>query len=142
MSMKILFVGSNPSIKSQSNEAFMLDTASGRILRTWTEGIEGTFCYENILSLKTEGNRPLNKTEMAHALASLGERIALINPDRLVSLGLNASHALSKLKLSFLEMPHPSGLNRKLNDSKYREEKIRSLRSYCSRDGSTVLQNM
>lgn len=129
--LTILFIGSNPSSKASSTEAFTVDTASGRILREWTQGIEGTILYDNIASQITENNRPLNQNEMAHASASLLERINRINPDRLVALGKSASQTLEKLKLKFLEMPHPSGLNRKLNDARYVREKIQGLQQYC-----------
>lgn len=127
----ILFIGSNPSGKASSNEAFTSDTASGRLVRSWAEGIEGTILYENIVSQKTENNRPLNSNEMAHATASLLERIIRINPTRLVALGKSAAKVLEGLDLKYLEMPHPSGMNRKLNDKVYTAEKIRALREYC-----------
>ena len=64
---KILFIGSNPSSASKSTEAFSTDPVSGRILRTWVDGIEGTILYDNIVSQITENNHPLNQNEMAHA---------------------------------------------------------------------------
>lgn len=130
--LKILFIGSNPSIKAASNEAFTQDTASGRLLKSWTEGIEGIFYYDNIVSQKTENNRPLNRNEMALATASLKERIKGINPDRIVALGKSAAKVLSKLELDFLEMPHPSGLNRLLNDKVYTATKLQELKLFCS----------
>lgn len=129
--LTILFIGSNPSAKASSSEAFTEDTVSGRILRSWIQGIEGTILFENIVSQITENNRPLNRNEMALASVSLLERINRINPDRLVALGKSAAHTLEKLKLKFLEMPHPSGLNRKLNDAEYVREKVQSLQHYC-----------
>jgi uracil-DNA glycosylase len=127
----ILFIGSNPSSSAASNEAFTADTVSGRILREWIQGIEGTMIFENIVSQKTENNRPLNSNERALAQVSLLERINRINPTRLVALGKTAASVLAKLELEYLEMPHPSGLNRKLNDRQYVEEKIYSLKCYC-----------
>ena len=134
--MKILFIGSNPSCTSSTNEAFSPDTDSGRILRRWTEGIDEDLIYENLSSQKTPGNRPLNRDEMTLALVSLRKKISSINPDRIVALGKSATKALNKLEVEFLELPHPSGLNRKLNDKVYTEECIRSLRLWC-RDRST-----
>jgi uracil-DNA glycosylase len=133
MSLKILFVGSNPSNTAASTEAFTADTASGRILRSWITGIEGQFCFENIVPQKTENNRPLTKAEMAEGQASLLLRIKEINPDRIVALGKSAASTLVKLNLKFLEMPHPSGLNRKLNDRAYVEEQLVNLRHYCQK---------
>ncbi len=130
--LTILFIGSNPSVKASSTEAFTEDTKSGRILRSWIEGIEGTILFDNIVSQITENNRPLNQNEKALASVSLLERINRINPDRLVALGKAASGVLSKLGLKHLEMPHPSGLNRKLNDRVYTENAIKALKDYCN----------
>lgn len=130
--LKILFIGSNPSHRASSTEAFTEDTVSGRILRSWIEGIEGTILFDNIVSSVTENNRPLNENEKALAQVSLLERINEIHPDRIVALGKAASGVLTKLGLKHLEMPHPSGLNRKLNDKAYTAAKIEELVRYCS----------
>lgn len=129
--LTILFIGSNPSIKAASTEAFTEDTVSGRILRGWIQGIEGTILFDNIVSQITENNRPLNQNEMALAQVSLSERIKQINPDRIIALGKSAAKVLGKLGLKYLEMPHPSGLNRKLNDKEYTASMVNTLRSYC-----------
>lgn len=131
MPLKILLVGSNPSHKATSNEAFTADTVSGRILRSWIEGIEGEFVFENLSSQKTENNRPLNRSERALAQVSLQKRIQGTNPGRIVALGKVAAEVLGALGVSFLEMPHPSGLNRKLNDKEYMARKLEELRSFC-----------
>jgi uracil-DNA glycosylase len=55
-----------------------------------------------------------------------------IVPDKVIALGRTAEKALTLLRLDFYAMPHPSGLNRKLNDPKYIEEKIKGLISYLS----------
>lgn len=88
--------------------------------------------YDNITSQITENNRPLNKEEKALATASLLERINRINPDRIVALGKAAAEVLKKLDVEFLEMPHPSGLNRKLNDKNYTTSKLAELKAYCN----------
>lgn len=129
--VKILFIGSNPSQKAASNYAFSTDTASGRLLQTWIEGIQGEFFYDNIVSQKTENNRPLRQNEIGHASVPLLNRIKEINPDRIVALGKSAASALLTLKVNFFEMPHPSGLNRLLNDKDYTSRKIQELKEYC-----------
>ena len=129
--MKILFIGSNPAKKAYTDDAFTLDTASGRNLQTWTAGIPGRFFYDNVLLRKTEDNRPLIRSEAAEAQASLAERIRKVDPDRIVALGKCAASALDKMRLNFLAMPHPSGLNRALNDKDYVADKIAELRMWC-----------
>lgn len=126
----ILFIGSNPSKAASSVEAFTKDTASGRTLRSWIQGIEGIILFDNIVSQITENNRPLNQNEMAHASASLLERIKGINPDHLVALGKSASNVLTKLGLKHFEMPHPSGRCHFWNDKDQAKLKIEELREY------------
>lgn len=53
-------------------------------------------------------------------------------PDKIVALGKTAERALQMLGIEHFAMPHPSGLNRKLNDPEYVAEKINGLREYLS----------
>lgn len=129
--LTILFIGSNPSQKASSSNAFTEDTVSGRILRSWIEGIDGTILFDNITPSITENNRPLNQNEITIARVSLLERIKGINPDRLVALGKSASSVLTKLNLKHFAAPHPSGLNRKLNDKVYTQSMVEALKEYC-----------
>jgi|SRR5688500_16854115 len=130
--MRVLLLGTNPSVKAGNNEAFTADTVSGRILRGWLEGIDATFIFDNVVACKTANNRPLSKTELAEAQETLLERIKENAPDRIVALGKSASNILDKLGLSYLEMPHPSGLNRKLNDKQWLSQKINDLQEYAT----------
>lgn len=129
--MKILFVGSNPSTSSKTTEAFAEDTVSGRNLRSWIDGVEGELYFDNISSKKTKENRPLLPKEISRASKMLAERIAQVSPDRVVALGKSAAAALEKLEIEFVEMPHPSGLNRQLNDKQFMADKIEELKKYC-----------
>jgi uracil-DNA glycosylase len=60
-------------------------------------------------------------------------KIDVILPDKIVALGKTAEKALTLLGYDFYAMPHPSGLNRKLNDKDYIEEKIKGLRDYINK---------
>ena len=130
--MRVLLVGSNPSTRASGSDAFTEDTKSGKILREWLEGIDAEFIFDNISTKKTEGNRPLTRSEMAEAREELAKRIKTTAPDRIVALGKSAAECLSKIGLTFLEMPHPSGLNRKLNDKQYVADKLQELKAHCS----------
>jgi uracil-DNA glycosylase len=141
MSLRILLIGSNPSTASSTDEAFSADTVSGRVVRSWIQGIDGTILFDNIVSQITKNNRPLHPNEIMCASESLLERINRIDPDRLIALGKSAAWALNELKLNFLEMPHPSGLNRKLNDKAYVTEKLELLRAYCKSEKIPLLHH-
>jgi uracil-DNA glycosylase len=132
----ILFVGSNPSVKSGRVTAFWQDTKSSVILGRWVRqvpGIEKLRCYcINVSNLPTEGNRPLKAQEIRDSLGRLHTDILLYDPVKIVTLGKTAEKALTLLQLPHFAMPHPSGLNRQLNDPAFVQEKIKKLQEYCS----------
>lgn len=86
--------------------------------------------------LPTPGNRPLKTAEIRGCLRRLEiDIVKHIRPDYIIALGKTAEKALMMMKIqetgyNFFAMPHPSGLNRQLNDPKFIEEKIKSLIEY------------
>jgi uracil-DNA glycosylase len=81
---------------------------------------------------QTRANRPLTVKEIKDCIPRLKEKIDLMSPDKIVALGKTAKMALTLLRLEFFAMEHPSGLNRKLNNKDYVEEKISGLREYLT----------
>ncbi len=130
--IKVLLLGSNPSIRSASDFAFFLDSKSGVTLQGWISGIEADFFYGNVSDIKTENNRPLTRAEIKASLPSLLAKLKQDTPDRIVALGKTAHSALTLLRLPHLEMPHPSGLNRQLNDKEFAERKIKELVAFAT----------
>ena len=61
---------------------------------------------------------------------SAGLYEAHLHHKKIVALGNEASKALDKMGIKHLKMPHPSGLNRYLNDIEYEEKYIKLLRDY------------
>ena len=133
---KVLFIGSNPSQRSTSIEAFWTDTKSSAILRSWIDKMESpigtTFHYGNSCNHVTPNNRPLKVSEIRAGSEILRQLIESIKPTHIVALGKTATKALMILDVSFLEFPHPSGLNRKLNDPKYVEDRLKELSEYLA----------
>jgi uracil-DNA glycosylase family 4 len=136
---KVLFVGTNPSEKSKTNTAFEPGTKSMNTLLGWVEqaGISetGTKYWGNIYNQKTPNNRPLTKAEIKEGVQQLQGKIDWLQPTHIVALGQTASKALALYGIKHLELPHPSGLNRKLNDPKYVEETIQKLKEYYESEG-------
>ena len=50
--------------------------------------------------------------------------------DKVIALGGFASKALQKLHISHFVLPHPSGLNRRLNDREYEKKVLRECYEY------------
>jgi uracil-DNA glycosylase len=86
--------------------------------------------YENVSIHTTPNNRPLTYKEIKREAFFLNLRLDLYKDAggwRYVAIGKSAAAALTILSLDFYEMPHPSGLNRQLNDPKFVAEKINGL---------------
>lgn len=129
----VLFVGSNPSNASTMDVAFHGSTKSSKILSQWISNIKDKLpVYINVMSKKTENNRPLKKSEINSNLDQLSKMLDTIKPDYVVALGKTASTALTLLRVTHYDMPHPSGRNRKLNNKQYVAEKIKGLVEFCS----------
>lgn len=137
---KILFLGSNPSQKSSSIVPFWNDARSTKVLNEWIKQI-GTkslveiesIHYLNVANYPTPGNRPLKDAEIKAELDALAFRIYGFNganPDKIIALGRTAESALKMLGIEHYPMPHPSGLNRLLNDPQYVAEKLNGLKEY------------
>ena len=131
-----MIVGANPSLRSTTSKAFDQSTKSGTLLRDWIgPAWDSTFCefaLTNVYGQPTPDNRPPNKAEIEEGKEALKEFIQYFNPHRIVSIGKVPAKVLTQMGLEFYEMPHPSGLNRKLNDKEWAEEKIKGLRHYIS----------
>jgi len=130
--MRVLFVGSNPSVIAKTYNPFCSSTRSGKILLGWISracpGCSYSAC--NVSDNQTHANRPLTTKEIKDNLACLYIKISHANPDKIVALGKTAEKALTLLGLPHYAMPHPSGLNRQLNDKLFVEEKIKELRAF------------
>lgn len=132
--MRILFLGSNPSIKSGSLKPFWYDTKSTAVLAQWIDltgvSVENV-SFLNVSNIPTPNNRPLKVSEIKANLKRLAGEIEYdYYPEKIVALGRAAEKALTLLHIPHFAMPHPSGLNRKLNDKAYVAEKINGLKNY------------
>ena len=128
--MTVIFVGSNPSNASTTEEPFHGSTRSSKILAEWTKNINVEKRYVNVANQKTENNRALTSAEIKAELPRLAQN--LVGADKIVALGKTAAKALTLLRVQFYELPHPSGLNRLLNNPRYVEEKIKGLQDYVA----------
>jgi len=141
MGIRVLFIGSNPSKKSSRTVPFWHDTKSRVTLDKWLSNIQIPIEYLDFLNVSnqpTPNNRPLKTSEIQACLQRLEKDITVhVRPDYIITLGKTAEKALNMMKIwetgyAFYAMPHPSGLNRQLNDQKFIEEKIKGLIEYMS----------
>ncbi len=60
----------------------------------------------------------------------LSVSVGRVNADKIVAFGAYASRALGTVNVDHFKAPHPSGMNRKLNDPLYVAEFLIRLRQY------------
>lgn len=119
----LLVVGQNPS-KQDPSGILSERSASGRRLAQWLEVLdpEHRWHAEHINASDDlgplRGDRYVRSGELEEARASA---------DACVTLGTYAANAMAEVDPDFWVLPHPSGLNRKLNDKKWLEEKLKDV---------------
>jgi uracil-DNA glycosylase len=84
---------------------------------SWIEGIDAEFVFLNVSDEKTKNNKSLSKAQVKDCIFSLKQKLDHYPNAKIIALGKTAEQALLMLKVeNFLSIPHPSGLNRSLND--------------------------
>lgn len=112
--MKVLVVGQNPGPKNLSLRAFHGAQSKGRLLE-WLDKI-GPYEYHIVNASRQTGKVSLSDGDM---------ELPFEQYDAVIALG---SYAAAVLTLqgcdNLLLLPHPSGLNRQLNNSDYVDRKL------------------
>lgn len=129
---RVIVVGSNPSVKSPDNSPLHPSTRSRMIVDQWFRDIPCQIIPLNICNEKTTGNDSLTRKQIRMNLPDFSIRLESLNGDKIVALGKTAEWGLSQLGVEHLAMPHPSGLNRQLNDPEFVAQKIEELRKFVN----------
>lgn len=128
---RIIILGSNPAFSSSTNIPFD-DCKSGKVLKEkWLPKLGLTLNEVkiiNIVDYKTEKNKALTKKQIKEALPDLKNKL-LGESNLIITLGKSVDFAIDLLTkhltkdelllyypLQIITLPHPSSLNRKLND--------------------------
>jgi len=113
--IKVVFVGDQPSKKNISSDiAFVGATCFYRLIR-WIKYIEPDY----YITLNSVLNSDLEKINV------LSE-----NGFKVVALGNNAHKNLQHCGIEHFTLPHPSGLNRKINDDNYVKNVLELAKQY------------
>lgn len=131
--MRVLVVGSNPSVQSESTIAFWQDTKSSKTLYMWLNLTDVEFellTMVNVSDDTTPNNRPLKVAEIKAGLPKLQQTYEVGAFTKVIALGNTAADAMKRLGIECYKMPHPSGRNRQLNDDDFVAEKINGLKEY------------
>lgn len=131
--IKIIFLGSNPSQRSICIKPFWRDTKSMQVISNWLDMLnlgEEEIYFMNVSDTPTPNNRPLKISEIRASLPMLSNKINDVIPEKIIALGKTAEKALTLLCIPHYAMPHPSPVNRQLNNQQFVDSKINGLIKY------------
>lgn len=125
---KIVFLGSNPSNASPFLDPFT-HCRSAHVLSGWVErlGLKwDEVKFANVANYKTSGNKPLTGSQISAEIPRLHLELNGAICFALGSTAIKAARKVSQTlthvyphKMLIIELPHPSGMNRLLNDKDY-----------------------
>ena len=115
----IYFIGDKPSKCNIDPKAAYIGTRSYKTLLDWIYRMNlsiNSICLYNVDDfLRLTGDDKI---------------ISIHEHDQIVALGKEASIALNKAIIPHLRIPHPSGLNRKLNDPQFVNKFLKECKHY------------
>lgn len=129
--MKVIFVGDSPSKKNLDPNIPFVGTKSHKTLLSWTK----------IMSIAEPDIILVNQDKLDYDYVNgnieyNAKIVTNLNDAVVIALGNNAKSKLEELYLyDFFHMPHPSGLNRKLNDKKYLKNKLVDCKTFLLKNG-------
>jgi uracil-DNA glycosylase len=113
----ILFVASNPSRLNIDPNIAIIGSKSEKTFNSWAEYLSPQKDYQvtNVSDKITDQNKPLKRSE--YNLTRLSELAHYPTTTKVVALGKTAADALDQIGIKYYKLPHPSPLNRFLNNT-------------------------
>ena len=131
--MRVLLVAANPATEAQI--AFPLaGTRSEKTFLKWVQKLGVSFPYPywtinaSCKVAKTTSSLRVKDYNL-ELIRKLGSSV-----DKVVALGKYASEGCRRAGIEHFMLPHPSGLNRKLNDPNFIEEELNKCRMYLLKE--------
>ena len=118
--MKVLVVGMNPSNKPLLGSS---RNATLSKLETWMSDI-GVHHFSFCNTFDDPGESRMSKVDFDRLNTLAGEY------DKIIALGGFVSTALNRINVSHFRMPHPSPLNRQLNDKRFEFDMLTLCKEY------------
>jgi uracil-DNA glycosylase len=129
--MRILVVGQSPSKRNKDKGVPFEGTRSGINLWQWLETIDPDSLAEfDFVNCSDEVDYKFKPKD----IEDIAERVKLVlrehRYDKIITLGKVAGMVMDKAGIKHYSLPHPSGLNRKLNDKTWLAEQVQHCKSY------------
>lgn len=130
----VLFVGSNPSKKNLHRRKAFEGTQSGIRLMSWIKFLGIGRAHAVNVSHRI-GKITFQENEIHFVCREIAKFSWRAHGGfSVVALGKAASKALASREIPHFTLPHPSGLNRKLNDHSYVESELRKCQKFITSD--------
>lgn len=123
--IRVLVVGMNPGSKEYADQR--QSPFHKRVSQWMTEAGVEFYSFTNC---------SMEKGDLTITTADLMRLTAIVQSgsyDLVLALGNQSSNVMSYINVEHFRGPHPSGLNRKLNDKKFVDEFLSALREQLSR---------
>jgi uracil DNA glycosylase len=118
--MKVLVVGMNPSSKPTLNGKA---NATFKKLESWMDRL-GVHYFSFVNTFDDPSQAQHSKVDY-NRLVQLAQSY-----DKIIALGNFVSNSLNRVNVTHFKMPHPSPLNRLLNDKTYERNMIKKCKEY------------
>lgn len=128
--MKVLLVGQNPSRHNLDPKVAFKGSKSFKVIEDWVQEMSLSECGYMLVNAFPKVNQKYKKIDVEVAVERINHYMNLIKPNKVIALGKMAAKVLKKANIDHFELPHPSGLNRKLNDIEWLQEELRKASDY------------
>lgn len=126
--MKVLFVGQNPSKKNIDPKVPFVGTKSEKILDEWFKILKLEDIF--IVNAFDYTNKKYTNAEYLSSALDMNFVYDIYQFNKVIALGNIASKVLKYADIEHFKLPHPSGLNRKLNDKKWLNNELEKAKEY------------
>lgn len=128
--MKVLLVGQNPSRHNLDPKIAFKGSKSFKVIEEWVQEMSLSDCGYMLVNAFPKVNQKYKKADVEVAISRVKNYMEMIKPQKVIALGKMAAKVLKKANIEHFELPHPSGLNRKLNNVEWLQEELHKARNY------------
>jgi hypothetical protein len=135
--MRVLIVGNNLSPKSPDPTVPLTGIRSGTILIRWLESLKIEGLEFHVINMSSRTSKIMAESVFNNGEVSVVAAFSK-SCDAVIALGRKVGMALTRAQVAHFEMPHPSRLNRKLNNPHYVEEQLRQCEAYLQQQAQVA----
>lgn len=127
----VIFVGDKPSKTNIDPDVAFVGTKSYDKLCSWIPKLDVSL--NDIVICNKKDIKHFGDCSDMYGYEVMGRTYVAFDPnkgDKVIALGVQASLYLDRIDCEHFRLPHPSGLNRKLNDKKFEVKMLKDCREF------------